>query len=596
MMIEMKLTKIRRSWLRRRDVYTMHFLPSLIVFLMMMVLIGFSWRTATRSVETARTEAVEEHARIIETNLRQQLKLYDSALTSTIGLFQTSEEVSRADWRRFVQALDPPKRFPGVLGIGYTEVVRAEDKPRFETDVRAEGFPSFEIFPADPARELYTPILYLEPFTATNQRAFGYDMYSQPVRREAMHIARDTGEPTLSGSVQLIQDNATGTTPGILLYLPHYRKDVPAETTEQKQSSLVGYAYAPIRSIDMFPIIFANSDASYNTEITDVTSQESASIYTHYQDKGSFTWTYESTIDIYGRRWRIAHGVRPEAIAEALRERPRSVLIGGTIFALVVATIVFLLLQRRTRYLAEREGRKVERAKDDLLSLASHQLRTPATGVKQYVGMVLEGFSGKLTSEQQKFLSLAYQTNERQLRIINEFLYLAKADANRVVLTTQDFDLTELVKNTLSDMQTEVQEAGHTVQMKLPRQKVLVSADIHSTRMIIENIVSNAIKYTPAGGKITITVAKKSQDAIVSVEDNGVGIEKSDFPKLFKQFSRIPNPLTKQTSGSGIGLYLAQHLAERNGGEVTVTSQKGAGSTFTLHLPKKNVKKITAQK
>ncbi len=592
----MNLHKMRRKWLRRRDIYTMHFLPSFIVFLMMMVLIGFSWRTAIRAIETTKMEAVEERAVIIKSNISRQLQLYDSALTAGVGFFKTDTNVTRSEWKQFIEALEPSKRYPGVLGIGYAEVVTEAKKNAFENRIQNEGFGDFRITPSTTDREIYTPIIYLEPFNEVNAQALGFNMYSQQVRREAMEAARDTSDTVLSGTTKLIQDDASNTSSVLLLYAPHYQAGIPAGTEAERRTALRGFVYTPIRSIDMFPIIFSGDDDNFNTEVRDVTNGDDNLIYRDHPGPDSYEWLYTEKIDIFGRTWELRHGAQNEVVPEALRSRPMNVVVGGTVFAIIVATIVYLLLQRRTKILAERGSRKLERAKDDLLSLASHQLRTPATGVKQYVGMVLEGFTGKLTSEQQEILNLAYVSNERQLRIINEFLYLAKADADRIVLSPRDFNLADVVKEVVGDMQTDIQEAGHTLRIVKKSKNPIVSADIHSVRMIIENLISNAVKYTPSGGKLVITVEQEPGVCTLSVQDNGVGIDKKDFPKLFRQFSRIPNELTKQTSGSGIGLYLAGQLAERNNGEVTVASAKGKGSVFTLRLPKKTVKKLTAVK
>ena len=111
--------------------------------------------------------------------------------------------------------------------------------------------------------------------------------------------------------------------------------------------------------------------------------------------------------------------------------------------------------------------------------------------------------------------------------------------------------------------------------------------------MIVENMLANAIKYTQPGGKISIRVVKGIREARVEITDTGVGIAKKDMSLLFKQFSRIPNELSSEVSGSGIGLYLAQQLAIRNGGSITVESESGKGSTFILHLPLKKVKNLT---
>jgi signal transduction histidine kinase len=251
-----------------------------------------------------------------------------------------------------------------------------------------------------------------------------------------------------------------------------------------------------------------------------------------------------------------------------------------------------MLLKYRTKIFALAEEQKLQQAKDELLSLASHQLRTPATGVKQYVGMVLDGFGGPVPKDQAKLLEQAYKSNERQLQIINEFLYVAKLGSGSLITTKHKFDLAPLVRDVISEMDMDVKERHHSIKTKIPK-SVPIKADEHSVRMIIENLLSNAIKYTQPGGKIAVELKQSTREAVIVVKDNGVGISKRDQKQLFKQFSRIPNELTNEVSGSGIGLYLAQQLAVRNGGKITVESEPARGSTFTLTLPNWRVKKIT---
>jgi two-component system phosphate regulon sensor histidine kinase PhoR len=274
------------------------------------------------------------------------------------------------------------------------------------------------------------------------------------------------------------------------------------------------------------------------------------------------------------------------------RQRPSTILAGGMIIALVVSMVVYLLIQYRTRTFALAEEHRLQQAKDELLSLASHQLRTPATGVKQYLGMVMDGFGGKVAKEQTKLLEQAYQSNERQLQIINEFLYVAKIGSGSLTTSRQEFDLVPVVRDVVAEMDNDITEKGHKISLKTPK-AIKVFADEHSVRMIIENLLSNAIKYTPAKGKIDVKVLRGRQNIKVSVSDTGIGIDKKDVSLLFKQFSRIPNELSSEVNGSGIGLYLAEQLALRNKGTISLESQPGSGSTFTLRLPSKSVRKFT---
>ena len=226
---------------------------------------------------------------------------------------------------------------------------------------------------------------------------------------------------------------------------------------------------------------------------------------------------------------------------------------------------------------------EVQEARDDLLALASHQLRTPATGVKQYLGIIRDGMAGNISAKQKKLVDEAYFYNEQQLRIINDFLYMAKLDAERVITHPAEFDLIELTEEVIRGYEYIAEEKQISIKLKAPNELVLYS-DKQCLRMCIENILSNAIKYTNIKGQVSITISKQDVIAVMVVEDNGVGIHRKDRRKLFKKFSRIDNPLSSQEGGSGIGLYIAKKLIELNHGEISYKPTVD-GSKFTLELP-----------
>ncbi len=280
--------------------------------------------------------------------------------------------------------------------------------------------------------------------------------------------------------------------------------------------------------------------------------------------------------------WEAARGTLGDGVSLG---RADSVLLLGFFTAILAPIVLALLLRANSNDLNEQKERAVEVAKDELLSLASHQLRTPATGVKQYVGMVLQGFAGKVPAKQRMLLEKAYASNDRQLRIINEILHMAKIGSGRIVLAKQPTSLNELVKDIVGEQAPDIEASQHKITVHMPKKRVIVSADTHMLRMAIENLLSNAIKYTPRGGHIVINVGSSKKRAFVSVEDTGVGIGAADMNRIFDQFSRLPNEMSQQVGGTGIGLYLAKHLAELHGGAVKVESRPGLGSIFTVSLP-----------
>ena len=227
----------------------------------------------------------------------------------------------------------------------------------------------------------------------------------------------------------------------------------------------------------------------------------------------------------------------------------------------------------------------IARTKDEFVALASHQLRTPATAVKQYIGMVLQGYVGELSPIQTEMLEKAFESNERQIQIINQILNAARADTGRLALAPVPTDLCALITGIATDMHSLFDQHRHHFDLHLPRRPMPVLADLGYLRMAIENVLHNASVYTPEGGHITVRLRRVGKNCRLSITDTGVGIKKADLGKLFAKFSRLHNPLSVQAGGSGIGLYLTAEIVRLHGGSVSVESKVNKGTTFAISLP-----------
>jgi two-component system cell cycle sensor histidine kinase PleC len=224
-------------------------------------------------------------------------------------------------------------------------------------------------------------------------------------------------------------------------------------------------------------------------------------------------------------------------------------------------------------------------AKDEFISLASHQLRTPATAVKQYVGMLRHGYAGKLNKEQLDMLGVAYKNNERQLEIIEDLLRVAKVDAGKVYLDKSSCDVSIQVQEAISGQAILFENRKQNVVFNKPDKKMIASIDPRLMLMVLENILDNAGKYSKDGKPVTITIHQDETHTIITIKDHGVGISKSDQKKLFKKFSRIDNPLSVSVKGTGLGLYWAKKILDLHDGSIKVTSKLKVGSTFEIITP-----------
>jgi signal transduction histidine kinase len=229
--------------------------------------------------------------------------------------------------------------------------------------------------------------------------------------------------------------------------------------------------------------------------------------------------------------------------------------------------------------------RTLSKAQDEFTSLASHQLRTPATAVKQYMGLLLENYVGKLSKTQRSMLQKAYESNERQIKVLDDLLKVARVDLGNVRLNREVINLVDLVANIVELNAATIKSRQQTVSLTYENEEVPAYVDKIKFGMAVENIIDNACKYSLDGKKTQIIISKQGRKPVITVADHGVGISKKDMPKLFKKFTRINNPLSITVGGTGLGLYWAKKIIKLHGGSITVKSRASRGSSFKIILP-----------
>ena len=227
----------------------------------------------------------------------------------------------------------------------------------------------------------------------------------------------------------------------------------------------------------------------------------------------------------------------------------------------------------------------LEKAKDEFISLASHQLRTPATGVKQYASMLIEGYAGKLKPAQMAMLHSIYDSNERQITIVNDLLKVAHVDAGQVMIEKKTADIIQLLQDVINEQQHKFTARHQKIIFTHDDDSLQAFLDTKNIRMVFENIIDNASKYTPENKTITIAVSRLPRKVDVVIQDEGVGIEAKDIPKVFQKFSRVNNPLSILVGGTGLGLYWAKKIVVLHGGTIKVKSVLEHGTTFTVSIP-----------
>jgi signal transduction histidine kinase len=226
----------------------------------------------------------------------------------------------------------------------------------------------------------------------------------------------------------------------------------------------------------------------------------------------------------------------------------------------------------------------IERNKTQFLNLASHELRGPLTVVRGYVSMLEGGLLGNLNERGRKAMPVISAKVLEMNSLIEQMIEAARLEDGALMLRQVDHDLRDIVSGAVDAVRLVV-DADHDISLKCPERPVRVHVDGERIKTIVSNLLSNAIKYSPEGGTVECEIVNRGGIARVSVKDEGLGIAKEDMPVLFTRFGRVSTPETDSLPGTGLGLYLGRQLARLHGGEITVDSEPGRGSNFTLYLP-----------
>jgi signal transduction histidine kinase len=230
------------------------------------------------------------------------------------------------------------------------------------------------------------------------------------------------------------------------------------------------------------------------------------------------------------------------------------------------------------------QQRELDRLKDDFVATVSHELRTPLTSMMGFLEMIREGEAGELNDEQKRFLAIVYRSSERLQRLVGDLLFVARLDANGLQLHFGEVQLGEIVREAVesSGALARSREVSLVAEVdSIP----LVSGDKERLSQLVGNLISNALKFTPAGGSVVARVFEADGRAVVEISDTGIGIPKGEQSRLFQRFFRSSTATEQAIPGTGLGLVISRAIAEAHGGSISVTSATGEGTTFRVEIP-----------
>jgi signal transduction histidine kinase len=596
-MSESSQTNVLKSYKPKLDIVPF----VILVGIVLATVIG--WYSYNNYILASAEEKFNKEVDIIVEKIEQRLVHYAQILYSSRGLFAASNEVERDEWHEFIESQKISARFPGIQGVGFQKYVT--DKDIFLKDM--EELRILDLLNRDPPAAdqngNYGYIFFLDPINERNKNAFGYNMFSDNVRREALERSQKYDTPALSGKVILVQEITENKQFGFLLYLPIYANNAPHSTLVERNTNLIGHVYQPFRMGDFMDGIVTEKITELDFFIFDQSESDENLMYNYNQvqdlTKDRALFTKSITSNNYGRDWIIQFNGYDTLISFNNYLQSYTILFGGLITSVVVAYRVRIIRKKKYEQQEQdlsfkikeiQQSAEIEQLKEisimksEFVSMISHELKTPLVMILGYSEMLLN-FQSKTMSAEQKENIKEIHTNAFDLsHIINDLLDTQKLELSEISLSKTTVNVNELVENVLSRF-TYVTGDKITLSSQIDEQ-ITLNCDKSRIKQVLNNLIKNAIEAIKhENGKIKVIVKKDLTNVIFSVYDNGSGMSEETLKNLFHKFYQTDMSLTRKSHGSGLGLYISRELVLLHNGKIWVDSILDKETTIFFSIP-----------
>ena len=563
-----------------------------LVLALSLAVTALGWWLSSQAIEKRANDRFTFEVREAQARIQTRIKQYEQLLRGGVALFDANDNVTRQTWRTYVDTLNLQSELPGVQGFAFAQKVDAGALAEHEASIRAEGFGDYAVSPPG-SRDLYFPITLIEPFDARNQRAFGFDMYSEPVRRQAMNRAMATGLATVSGLVQLKQEDQGSARPGFLIYLPVYYPGFDLNTETGRQQAIRGFVYSPFRAADLMQNVLGVERIPLHFELFDSESltQESL-IYDSEPDpeqreragKFNHTHTVVVPIELSGRTWTARFESAPELDRDIHSVLPNLILIAGGLIDLLLFLTIYSLVQQRKK-------QSVNQAKNMFLASMSHEIRTPLNAIIGLNGLLKDKAQDP---ESMEYLEQIQDSSKDLMGMLNDVLTFTQLESGSVKADSVEFSVRKQVSEVIAQYGKKAAAKGIALQLDIdPMTPNRVLGDPARYVQVLSNLLSNAIKFSDRG-VVQVKVQPESidpQNSLVRTEvrDQGPGFDMRNLDRLLKPFEQADNSSTRRHGGTGLGLSVCTRLCALMGGRLTVESTIGQGSVFAFTVRLKTV-------
>ncbi len=563
-----------------RSFFKIYILPLFIpVTLLALTLFAFLRASSAYDLNTKKLfhSRVNRVAEIIKSRMND----YSQILKGCQGLFYASDKVTKENFRVYIDKLDLEKNFPEIQGLAASVYLPVKDTAGLEKEMRSI-IPGYKI-KSNFNNPYIAPVTFIEPLTDRNLRAVGFDLYSEDYRRQAIIRAIKTGQPSITKKIKLVQETGKNVQPGFLMFLAIYEEDDAGTPRKVK-----GFVTNVFRTHNLMrPLLnhftelnlrlFDGEQALKENLIYEKVLPTNQQAEEQHKDLKA-----DTLLNIGGVSWRLSVTPNVEFGSNIEEQQPYLILLSGVVLSLLLFLITARTIKRRI-ILAEELARTkaLEQKKDEFMTIASHELKTPLTNIKSTI-QLLERLS--LSDKERTLLHRASKNIEKLQKLISDLLDVSKIQSGKLQLDISSFTLDDLVSESIENVKHIY--PTYKIIKKNPVQPLSLQGDKYRLEQVINNLLLNAIKYSPATDRVFVNTLVSENSVRIEIIDEGMGIDKPDQKRIFERFFRSET-LSPVISGLGMGLYIANEIVKRHQGIIGVESEPGKGSTFYIILPLK---------
>ena len=549
----------------------------------------------------------------VQSAIENKINLHIALLKGGRGFVESAAELNRESFAAYIQSLDLERNYKSVQAIGYSQVVLPEEREALTKKMQAEGVEDFKIYP-DGERDFYHAVIYIEPLNEQNRKIIGFDMFTEANRREALIRAVDSGTPSASAKVNLLQSADPVQQTGFLICLPIYKKGTIPVTVEERRKNLIGYIYSPFRSTDFLDEIQKSTDTlDIAVQIYDgEPAAENLLSQTSFENTPKSAGRIEKdqstvfTRDIADRTWTIKYESLPAFSEQSSIGWTPLIFLIGIIGSFLLFGMTYwetsarLKLENVAARLTESEAQKqklleneqkarllAEQAnstKDEFIAVVSHELRTPLNAIAGWTKILrTENLSANTKS---LALEKINKNLRSQTKLVEELLEYSQILSGTINFEEKQINFSDLFEAISQNIEPLAREKNIEFLKDNRLNGHLILGDEDKIKIVIYNLLTNAVKFTNSGGKVETQVFASDGTVQMTVRDNGKGISSEFLPQIFDRFAQADTSTTRNYGGLGLGLTISKHIVKLHNGKIEAKSDGiGAGSVFTLKLP-----------